>query len=364
MYNSTQIKLGSICLKFLSIVGARPNFVKMFPLTETIEKSRHEHILVHTGQHYDVNMSDVFFKEMGVKAADFNLGVGSGLHGYQTGEMLKEIEKVLIKQEPDVVIVPGDTNSTISGALAATKLHIKVAHLEAGLRSFNKFMPEEINRILTDHCSDFLFCPTHIAVRNLKNEGITENVHKIGDTMYEIALRVEEKVNSIKPRVDIPKEYILSTIHRAENTIDEKLPRIMSELGELDIPVVLPLHPRTKKKLESMKLLDKVKKQLIIIEPLGFFEFSSLLKNAKALVTDSGGVQKEAYWHKIPCVTVRDQTEWLETIEAGGNILAQPAEIKQKLKAMLAKDIQFDEELYGYKDTSKRILKILETLEG
>lgn len=352
-----------LCLKILSIVGARPNFVKMFPLTKTINRTKHDHILVHTGQHYDINMSDIFFKEMGVESADYNLGVGSGLHGFQTGEMLKEIEQIIIKFEPDVVLVPGDTNSTISGALAAAKLHVKVAHLEAGLRSFNKMMPEEINRVLTDHCSDMLFCPTHIAVTNLKNEGITNNVFKTGDTMYEIAFMIEDKVNAMPRRDDIPDEYILSTIHRAENTIDEKLPEIMSELGQLHLPVVLPLHPRTKHKLMALNLLEKVKETIHIIEPVGFFEFNKLLKDSNAVVTDSGGIQKEAYWHKKPCVTVREQTEWLETIEAGGNILANPGEIKEKLTIMLSKKIAFNENLYGYKDTSSRILKILETLE-
>ncbi len=350
-------------LKILSIVGARPNFVKMFPLTKIINKSKHDHILVHTGQHYDINMSDIFFKEMDVKPADYNLGVGSGLHGYQTGEMLKAIEKVIIENEPDVVIVPGDTNSTISGALAAAKLHVKVAHLEAGLRSFNRRMPEEINRILTDHCSDLLFCPTHVAVRNLKNEGITKNVFQTGDTMYEIAFMIEDKVNAIPRRDEIPDEYLLSTIHRAENTTDEKLPKIMDELGRLNLPVVIPLHPRTKRKLQSLKLLEKTNNNLNIIDPVGFFEFSKLLKDSKAIITDSGGVQKEAYWHEKPCVTVREQTEWLETIEAGGNILAKPTEIKEKLDIMLSNEIAFKKELYGYKDTSLRILKILETLE-
>jgi len=224
-------------------------------------------------------------------------------------------------------------------------------------------MPEEVNRILTDHCSDLLFCPTYIAVRNLKNEGITNNVYKTGDTMYEIAFMIEDKVNAMPQHENIPDEYILSTIHRAENTIDEKLPKIMDELGELDLPVVLPLHPRTRNKLKALNLLEKVKEDITIIEPVGFFEFSKLLKDSKAVITDSGGIQKEAYWHKKPCVTVRDQTEWLETIEAGGNILANPDEIKEKLAIMLSKEISFNEDLYGYKDTSSRIVKILETIE-
>ncbi|NHJ84718.1 MAG: UDP-N-acetylglucosamine 2-epimerase (non-hydrolyzing) [Asgard group archaeon] len=347
-------------MKIISIVGARPNFIKMFPLTKLLDKSKHEHILVHTGQHYDINMSDIFFKEMGVRAPDYNLGVGSGTHGYQTGEMLKEIEKILIQQEPDIVIVPGDTNSTLSGSLAAAKLNIKITHLEAGLRSFNKKMPEEINRVLTDHCSDILLCPSDLAVENLRAEGIISNVHKVGDTMYELATMVEDKINAITKRTDIPGEYILATIHRAENTVAERLPIIMNNLGILSYPVVIPIHPRTKNKLHELNLLDKISENIVIIEPLGFYEFSSLMKHSQAVITDSGGVQKEAYWHKKPCVTVRDETEWLETVKAGGNILSKPDKIKNNLEMMLTKEIHFVDDLYGYKDTSERILAILE----
>jgi UDP-N-acetylglucosamine 2-epimerase len=345
----------------MSIVGARPNFVKMFPLTKTLDESKHQHVLVHTGQHYDINMSDVFFKEMSVKPADYNLGVGSGLHGFQTGEIIKKTEEVIIKEEPDVVIVPGDTNTTLGGALSAAKLHVKVAHLEAGLRSFNKRMPEEINRILTDHCSDFLFCPTQLAIKNLKKEGIIDGVHYVGDTMFEIAHLVKDKVKAAPKISDIPDEYLLATIHRAENTTKERLPSIMQSLSALDYNVVLPLHPRTKKKLEELSMLDKYSKDITFIDPVGFFEFTKLLKEAKAMITDSGGVQKEAYWHKIPCITVREQTEWLETIEAGGNVLAEPSTIKEKVELMLAKSIKFDDKLYGFSDTSKRILTIFET---
>lgn len=352
---------GCITLKIMSIVGARPNFVKMFPLTKTLDESNHQHVLVHTGQHYDINMSEVFFKEMNVKPADYNLGVGSALHGEQTGEILKRTEEVILKEKPDIVVVPGDTNSTIGGALAATKLHVKVAHLEAGLRSFNKWMPEEVNRILTDHCSDFLFCPTQVAIRNLKKEGIVDGVSYVGDTMFEIAHLVKDKVDAVPKRTDIPDDYILSTIHRAENTTIQRLPIIMKSLSALEYDVVLPLHPRTKKKLEELGILDKYSKEITFIEPVGFFEFTRLLKDAKAMITDSGGIQKEAYWHKIPCITVREQTEWLETIEAGGNILAEPKEIKDKLELMISKKITFNDKLYGYIDTSKRILHILES---
>jgi len=307
-------------------------------------------------------MSDVFFKEMNVKPADYNLGVGSGLHGAQTSEILKKTEEVLIKEEPDIVIVPGDTNTILGGAIAAAKLNISVAHLEAGLRSFNRRMPEEINRILTDHCSDLLFCPTLVVIRNLKKERIENNAFYVGDTMYEIAQLVSDKIKAMPKRFDIPGQHILSTIHRAENTTNEKLPIIIKELSSLEHEIVIPLHPRTKNKLVELHLLDEITENIKIINPVGFFEFTRLLKDSIAVITDSGGVQKEAYWHKKPCVTVREQTEWLETIEAGGNILSEPNEIKEKLELMLSKEIRFDDELYGFNDTSKRILIILESI--
>jgi len=351
---------GMIILKIMSVVGARPNFVKMFTLVDAISKTKHQSVLVHTGQHYDINMSDVFFQEMNAKMPDYNIGVGSGSHGQQTAEILKGVEKIILSEEPDVVIVPGDTNTTIGAALAAVKLHVKVAHLEAGLRSFDRLMPEEINRILTDHCSDILLCPTEIAITHLKNEGITDGVHLVGDTMFEIAKKVEAKVASLQSQDDIPDDYILCTIHRAENTTDEKLPIIVNELLNIEQPIVIPLHPRTRNKLLELNLLEKVEKKLTIIEPVGFYEFTRLLKDSIAVITDSGGVQKESYWHSKPCVTVRDSTEWLETINAGGNTLANIDDIKNKLALMLSKKIDFKDDLYGFTDTSKRILKVLE----
>ncbi|MHA1442655.1 MAG: non-hydrolyzing UDP-N-acetylglucosamine 2-epimerase [Candidatus Heimdallarchaeota archaeon] len=347
-------------MKIMSVVGARPNFVKMFTLLDAIRNTKHESVLVHTGQHYDINMSDVFFKEMNAQMPDFNLDVGSSSHGQQTGEILKGIEAVILSEEPDVVIVPGDTNTTIGAALAAAKLNVKIAHLEAGLRSFDRSMPEEINRILTDHCSDLLFCPTEVAITHLKNEGITDGVHLVGDTMFEIAKQVEAKVDSLASRDDLPEKYLLGTIHRAENTTDEKLPIIVDELLNLEQPLVIPLHPRTRKKLLELNLLEKIEKKLIIIEPVGYYEFTKLLKEAQAVITDSGGVQKEAYWNKTPCVTVRDTTEWWETINAGGNILANVDDIKNKLAHMLSKKIDFRDDLYGFTDTSKRIITIFE----
>jgi UDP-N-acetylglucosamine 2-epimerase (non-hydrolysing) len=297
---------------------------------------------------------------MNFQKPDHNLGVGSGTHGYQTGEIIKRVEEILLKEKPNVVIIPGDTNTTIGAALAAVKLNILTAHLESGLRSYDRTMPEEINRILTDHCSDLLFCPTQLAVENLTKEGIKKGVHKVGDTMYELACLVLEKVKKTALSFSLPKKYILSTIHRAENTTKDRLEKIMAGIAALDLPVIIPLHPRTRKKMIELGIFEKYNQKLTIIEPVGFFAFTKLLLNSQAVITDSGGVQKEAYWHKKPCVTVRDNTEWLETIYAGGNILAQPDEIITKTKQMLSKNIAFDEDLYGYPDTSKRIIAIIE----
>ena len=347
-------------MKILSVIGTRPNFVKMSPFINALEKTRHEHVVVHSGQHYDYNLSQVFFDEMKYKKPDYYLDIGSGTHGYQTGEILKKVENVILKEEPDVVIVPGDTNSNMSGALAAVKLHIKVGHIEAGLRSYDKTIPEEINRIIIDHCSNFLFCPTNFSVNNLQKEGITEGVHMVGDTMFELYLHIQDKINKVKPPVELPEKFILCTIHRACNTVEGIIEKIFENLMKIDSPILLPLHPRTKNKLQELNLLEKIKEKLHVIEPVGFFEFSKLLKESIAVITDSGGVQKEAYWNKKPCITIRDTTEWWSTVEKGGNILVEPEEIKEKTEWMLSKKIVFDESLYGYVDTSKRIIKKLE----
>lgn len=349
-------------VKILSIVGARPNFIKMCSLIDALEKSNHENILVHTGQHYDFNMSDVFFQEMNIKLPDYNLGVGSGTHGYQTSEIMKKVEEILIKEKPDLVIVPGDTNSTIGAALAVSKMNnIKLCHLEAGLRSYDKTMPEEINRILTDHCSNILLCPTKNAVENLLKENIKEDVYFVGDTMYELAMIAKPMIDKVSLDINLPNEFVLSTIHRANNT-NFNLPEIIDELLKIDLPVIIPLHPRTKKQLADLDLLEKIENKLIIINPLGYLEFAKILKKAKIVITDSGGIQKEAYWYKVPCLTVRNNTEWIETIQAGGNFLIKPEEISEKLKELLTKKIIFDSSLYGFTDTSKRIVKILQEI--
>jgi len=319
--------------KVMDIVGARPQFIKLAPILRAIEqhnklcvKEQICEILLHTGQHYDYLMSQVFFDELGIKAPDYHLGVGSGTHGYQTGEMLKRIEEVLLNEKPDLVIVYGDTNSTLAGALASAKLRIPVAHVEAGLRCFNKRVPEEINRILTDHVSDLLFCPTETAVKNLKLEGITEGVHFVGDVMYDAVLmylEVAEDKSDVLSRFGLePKGYALATIHRAENTDNlERLSAILEGLeriAEEGMKVVFPIHPRTKKQITA---IGWQMKGVRVFEPVSYLDMLVLEKNAHLILTDSGGVQKEAFFFRVPCITLREQTEWIETVETGWNTL-------------------------------------------
>lgn len=321
-------------MKLITIIGARPQFIKAAPFSEVFRKENEE-ILVHTGQHYDANMSAIFFEELGIPKPDYNLGVGSGGHGMQTGRMLEKIEEIIIKEKPDGMLVYGDTNSTLAGALAASKLHIPVFHVEAGLRSYNKLMPEEQNRILTDHISDVLFCPTETAVNNLKKEGITEGVLNTGDIMYDVVLRnielsksqysngkwLEEvrKENSNVPNLK-EKDFYLATIHRAENTDNPgKLREIFAAFEKMDKPVLLPLHPRTRKLIEDLKIKGT---NTIIINPVGYLLMLYLTASAYMVVTDSGGLQKEAYFLQTPCTTLRDQTEWVETLNNGWNVLS------------------------------------------
>jgi UDP-N-acetylglucosamine 2-epimerase (non-hydrolysing) len=314
-------------MKIISIIGARPQFIKYAPLSKELRKS-HQEVLIHTGQHYDYNMNKVFFDELGIPEPDYNLGVGSGTHAYQTGEMLKGIADKLIKEKPDIVMVYGDTNSTIAGALAAAKLNIKVAHVEAGLRSFDKSMPEEINRLLTDHCSDYLFCPTRTAVDNLKQEGITKGVYLTGDVMVDALNSNKETVerSNILDNLGLAsKKYLVVTIHRASNTNVrqnlESIANALIKLGGLGETIVFPVHPRTMKLLQTYGLVNRLKETVTLIEPLGYLEFLKLLNHAKKVLTDSGGIQKEAYILKVPCVTLRENTEWIETVEDGWNIL-------------------------------------------
>jgi UDP-GlcNAc3NAcA epimerase len=308
-------------MKIVSIIGARPQFIKAAVVSKAFEElGGITEVLVHTGQHYDENMSKIFFDELEIKKPDYNLEVGSGSHAVQTGMMMIKIEEVLIKEKPDWVLVYGDTNSTIAGSLTAAKLHINIAHVEAGLRSFNMLMPEEVNRILTDRISTLLFAPTKNAISLLRKEGIETNVVFSGDVMYDSILhysQLAEKKKSISDIIDLDKFY-LGTIHRPANTDNrERLQSIFSAFSELDLPIVLPLHPRTKGLLAGIKYSDNVK----VIDPVGYLEMILLLKNAVKVLTDSGGLQKEAYFMKKPCVTLRDETEWIETLEGNWNFI-------------------------------------------
>ena len=311
-------------MKIVTIVGARPQFIKAAAVSRKL-RLRHTEILVHTGQHYNGNMSDIFFDELGIPAPDYNLGIGSGSHGAQTGAMLAEIERVLLAENPDRLLVYGDTNSTIAGALAAAKLHIPVAHVEAGLRSFNRRMPEEINRVLTDHISDLLLCPSQTAADNLAAEGITAGVHLVGDVMFDALMYAAERAKSesrILDRLGLqPKGYLLATVHRAENTDDPKnLRAIFGAFNAIDEPIVLPLHPRTAKMLQQFNLKPQ-NSNLKLIEPVGYLDMAALTQSARLVITDSGGLQKEAYWLGVPCITLRRDTEWTETVSVGWNVL-------------------------------------------
>ena len=314
-------------MNIVTVIGARPQFIKAVVVSRVLRKVFKE-IIVHTGQHYDVNMSQIFFDELKLPFPDYYLEVGSGSHAYQTGLMLERLENVLVEEKPDFVLVYGDTNSTLAGALAAVKLNIPVGHVEAGLRSFNRRMPEEINRLLTDHCSDYLFCPTRTAVDNLGKEGIFQGVYQTGDVMYDAALHFgiySEKHSNILPYLGIkPKAYCLCTVHRAEKTdCRDHLKIIVETLIESGEVIVFPIHPRTKKSLEQYGFIENLKsaKNVIILEPVSFLDMIQLEKNAKKILTDSGGVQKEAYFYQVPCITLREETEWVETVQDSWNVL-------------------------------------------
>jgi len=325
-------------MKIATIIGARPQFIKAATISRCIAEHNGnslfpciEEIIVHTGQHYDDGMSAIFFRELEIPEPKYNLNIGSGSHGRQTGQMLAAIEEVLIIEKPDWVLIYGDTNSTLAGALAAAKLRLPIAHVEAGLRSFNRLMPEEINRIVADQLSHLLLCPSQVAVDNLIEEGITKGVHITGDVMADALQFAATKasINSeILARLGLkPQKYLLATVHRAENTDDpNRLGNIMTALSKLaeSETVVIPMHPRTRKILEVRcpSLLAPQTSSLMVIDPVGYFEIIALEKTARIVLTDSGGIQKEAYWLQVPCVTLRDETEWIETIDTGWNILA------------------------------------------
>ncbi|MDP4177084.1 MAG: UDP-N-acetylglucosamine 2-epimerase (non-hydrolyzing) [Bacillota bacterium] len=310
-------------MKIITVIGARPQFIKAAAVSNII-REQNEEVLIHTGQHYDENMSRIFFDELQIPKPDYNLCVGSGGHGTQTGNMLIKLEEIYLKEKPDMILVYGDTNSTLAGALCGSKMLIPVAHIEAGLRSFNMTMPEEQNRILTDHISKFLFVPTISAINNLKKEGLEKNVYNVGDVMFDANIhfrkKAEQKSNIIDTLGLYHNEYILTTIHRAENTNDiNRLKNIITALNNSGKTIVLPLHPRTKRYMAdyNLKFMDNIK----VIEPVGYLDMISLEEHAAKIVTDSGGVQKEAFFMKKPCITMRDETEWIETVENGWNTI-------------------------------------------
>lgn len=363
-------------MNVVTIVGARPQFIKAAAVSRVLARTEGaSEVLVHTGQHYDPGLSDVFFEELEIPAPAYHLGVGSGPHGAQTGAMLARIEAVLQETEPDWLLVYGDTNSTIAGALAAAKLHIPVAHVEAGLRSFNRRMPEEVNRVLTDHASDLLFTPTATADAHLRAEGIPEDrIRRVGDVMYDVALFFGEKAertSDVLDRWDLADTpYALATVHRAENTDDPDRLRVAFEaLGEIgrELPVVLPLHPRTKAALAREGLSEWAGEQVRLTEPVGYLDMVLLERHARLVATDSGGVQKEAYFARTPCVTLRDETEWTELVELGWNRLAPPTDVASvvaHLHAGLAAEPGEDAEPYGRGDSAERIVRELLGVEA
>ena len=354
-------------MKIVSIVGARPQFIKAFPVSSALRVD-HDEVLVHTGQHYDEELSDVFFEELDIPEPDYNLGVGSGPHAAQTANMMTAIDEVVDDEDPDAVLVYGDTNSTLAGALVAAKREPILAHVEAGLRSHNWSMPEEVNRVLTDHASDLLFAPSESAADTLRAEGVDEGVAVTGDVMYDAILRVRERArsrSSILDRFGLREgEYVLATVHRAANTDDpDRLARVLDGLASAPLPVVLPVHPRTENALREHGLWDAARERLRLVDPVGYFDFVRLLDGAERVATDSGGVQKEALYLDTRCVTLRDETEWTETIDSGWNVLVGADE--GAIRRALRTDAEPPEKpsLYGDGEAAERIASALRARE-
>jgi UDP-GlcNAc3NAcA epimerase len=380
-------------MKIATIVGARPQFIKSAVVSRAMRDHTNrpalQDLIIHTGQHFDVNMSQIFFDQLDIPVPDYNLGISEARHGRMTGKMLSTVEEVLLREEPDTVLVYGDTNSTLAGALAAAKLDIPIAHVEAGLRSYNRRMPEEINRILVDQLSTVLFCPTQTAVDNLTTEGFPhplaansrQLIANVGDVMFDAALfyaaRSQERSSILDDTGLSSGRYILATIHRAENTDDpHRLKAIFEGLQEVakEIPVILPLHPRTRKRLEYFNLLSEASTHVPgslglgpgvnFVDPLGYLDMVMLEKNARLVVTDSGGVQKEAYFHAVPCVTLREETEWVELVQAGWNTLCPPFDpdrIQEAIHQALGVRCASQEQLYGDGNAGQKIVDLLTT---
>jgi len=350
-------------IKIVCVVGARPNFIKIAPLFKEFKKYKKiKPILVHTGQHYDFKMSEIFFKNLRIPKPNYNLKVGSGSHSRQTAMIMMRLEPIIYKEKPNLIMVFGDVNSTLAGALAAAKLNIPVAHIEAGLRSYNKEMPEEINRVLTDHISDFLFCPTETAVKNLEKEGIKKGIYNTGDIMYDAFLKnikiARKKSKILKNLKTKPNNYVLLTIHRPSNTDNlKKLEEIIKAVGESGEEIVFPVHPRTRKQLRKISLLKY--NNIKIIKPVGYLDMLVLEKNSKKILTDSGGIQKEAYWLKKPCITLREETEWPETVKDKWNILVGNGKRKiiKAINNFNPRSVQ--KKYFGNGRTAEKIVKII-----
>jgi len=365
-------------MKIATVLGARPQFIKAAVVSKAFGLIPEvEEVIIHTGQHYDDNMSAVFFRELDIESPAYNLGIGSGLHGFQTGRMLEAIEGVLLEEAPDWVLVYGDTNSTLAGSLAAAKLHIPVAHIEAGLRSFDRRMPEEINRVVADHTADLMFAPTKAAVQNLRREGLPDSsIHLVGDVMYDAAVHFGDRAMAHSKILDElglrTRDYILTTLHRAENTDNlDRLLVILDGLAkvseELALPLVLPMHPRTRRILADNGMIEKLSHFIRIIDPQGYLDMMMLEKNARLIATDSGGVQKEAFFHGIPCVTFRKVTEWVELVEMGWNRLAPPIDpqtVTSGLREGLESTPCSTQMPYGDGHAAERIVQILLKKEG
>jgi len=361
----------SLSSSIVTVVGARPQFIKQAVVSRALAALHDtKECVVHTGQHFDANMSDVFFEELEILSPAYHLGISGGTHGQNTGRMIEGVERVLLAEQPDLVLVYGDTDSTLAGALAAVKLHIPLAHVEAGLRSFNRRMPEEINRVLTDHAASLLFAPTVTAVQNLANEGICrDRVQQVGDVMYDAALFYGEKsdrVSTILDQLDlVSKDYVLATLHRAENTDNsQRLHTIFAGFAATGLPIVLPLHPRTRGRLVTYGL--KLPTNVQVIEPVGYLDMVMLEKHARLIATDSGGVQKEAFFYRVPCVTLRNETEWVELVDAGWNRLAPPQEVATIVEAVCIaqESIGADIHPYGKGDAAELIAKYLERISS
>ncbi|HEY0075199.1 MAG TPA: UDP-N-acetylglucosamine 2-epimerase (non-hydrolyzing) [Abditibacteriaceae bacterium] len=351
-------------MKVLTVVGARPQFIKAAPTGKALRAAGHQDFLVHTGQHYDDAMSEVFFRELEIPRPDVNLEIGSGSHGLQTGKMLMGLEEVIQQEKPHWVLVYGDTNSTLAAALAACKLQVPLAHVEAGLRSFNRAMPEEHNRVLTDHCSDLLLCPTQAAVDNLATENIKAGVHLVGDVMADAFAFAGERAHRVSRVIEqlglAEKNYLLATVHRAENTNDlNRLKGILGAFDQVEDTIVFPVHPRTRKILQDIQYAPAPNVRLI--DPVPYLDMVRLQQAARLIVTDSGGVQKEAYWASVPCITLRDETEWVETVQSGWNTLVGAGQ-QQIVEAIQTFQAPADHpSLYGDGNAAQRCVTLLES---